>query len=287
MVNSFPEVVTADEVRKIHSILVQHFREVGDPIDPSGVKNDVALESAVSRQFVGAGSVAKYPHPCPSAATLMYGLCMNHPFHNGNKRTALVSALIHLSKNKYTFREGVRDKDIYNMLLNLAAHTLTRDKKMRGGVSRVKVNISGAQRLSSEEEMGILIDWVWRNTRKVDLGEHPVTFRKFRQILESFGCFFDEPNKGFIDIYKQKEEIKTGFLNLGTPRKVLRKSKLMQIAFRGEGMLMEVRTIKAIRKICGLLPENGIDSHTFYNTETATDYFITQYRNLLGKLSHV
>ena len=45
------------------------------------------LESAIARQDAGFAGQLKYPTAVVNAATLGYGLCLNHPFHNGNKRT--------------------------------------------------------------------------------------------------------------------------------------------------------------------------------------------------------
>jgi len=58
------------------------------------------LASAVARQESGYGNTLKYHEPIINAATLLYGICNDHPFHNGNKRTALVCALAHLDRNR-------------------------------------------------------------------------------------------------------------------------------------------------------------------------------------------
>ena len=94
--------LSAEDVLQIHEILVADFQESGDPISPPGVRSVSLLQSAVGRQTTGIGSVLKYPDPIFNAATLLYGLCNDHPFHNGNKRTALVAALVHLDRNKFT-----------------------------------------------------------------------------------------------------------------------------------------------------------------------------------------
>src|SRR5215472_1749929 len=92
-------ILNVAEVEAIHHALVRHFQESGDPITPAGVKDRALLESAVSRQVVGSTDNLKYREPRANAATLLYGLCMNHAFHNGNKRTALVGCLEHLDGN--------------------------------------------------------------------------------------------------------------------------------------------------------------------------------------------
>ena len=95
------KTLNVEEVLRIHDILVEDFLASNDPISPAGVRSEQLLESAVSRQWTGLGQILKYPTPVESAATLLYGICGDHPFHNGNKRTALVSMLAHLDKNKH------------------------------------------------------------------------------------------------------------------------------------------------------------------------------------------
>jgi prophage maintenance system killer protein len=91
--------LTAEDVLTIHEYLINDFAATSDPISPPGVRSVALLESAVGRQHTGTGSTLKYPDPIDNAATLLYGVCLDHPFHNGNKRTALVAMLVHLDKN--------------------------------------------------------------------------------------------------------------------------------------------------------------------------------------------
>src|SRR4030095_6384084 len=91
--------LSTTEVRGIYYVVVRDFAESGDPVSPIGVKCSNTLESTVARQNTGYGEYQKYGTALLSAATLTYGICCNHPFHNGNKRTALVSMLCHLDRN--------------------------------------------------------------------------------------------------------------------------------------------------------------------------------------------
>jgi death-on-curing protein len=118
------------EVLDIYSALVTHSADIGEPIAPAGVRDNNLLDSAISRQHTGFGQMLKYPEPRDNAATLLYGICMDHPFFNGNKRTAFVTALVHLDRNGY-IPQDVSERDFYNMLISLADHRLT-DSPMRG-----------------------------------------------------------------------------------------------------------------------------------------------------------
>src|SRR5438105_4615900 len=88
------------------------------------------LESAVGRQWVGFGDRLKYPNPVENAATLAYGLCCDHAFHNGNKRTALVAMLVHLDRNKWSLFE-VGQNALYALIIDVAEHTLGLRRKQR------------------------------------------------------------------------------------------------------------------------------------------------------------
>ncbi|MEW5950734.1 MAG: Fic family protein [Elusimicrobiota bacterium] len=263
-------VLNQEDVIKIHEALIEHFNEIGEPIFPPGVKDYNLLSSAVSRQTVGDSSQLKYSNPRHNAVSLMYGLCMNHPFHNGNKRTALVSYLAHLNTNGFIFDKGIQHKDLYRKILDLASH---------------KICPNNTKKITSDNEINELYKWTTRITRKATNDNHPITFRKLNKILSHYGFYFENYDKGFVSIYKDEEIKENGFLGL-IKKEVKRKSRIAQIVYRGDGRIVEPNTIKMIRQKCGLIEKYGVDSHAFYNLETATDWLISGYSNILKKLSN-
>ncbi|WP_163576328.1 type II toxin-antitoxin system death-on-curing family toxin [Halomonas faecis] len=88
-----------DEVLEIHHELVDFFQNDGDPIEPAGPRDVALLESACERPKTGLGGTDKYGTVDEKAAALFHSLVANHPFHNGNKRTALVSTVWFLDQN--------------------------------------------------------------------------------------------------------------------------------------------------------------------------------------------
>lgn len=78
------------EVLAIHAILIDEFGGAG------GVRDLGALEAAVFRPQTG-----YYEDPIAEAAALFESLIQNHPFLDGNKRTALGAADVHLRLNGY------------------------------------------------------------------------------------------------------------------------------------------------------------------------------------------
>ena len=82
--------LSAKELLEIHYALVNDFSMHTDPIDPPGLRSEDLLESALHRLQTGIGGELKYPTVESAGAALLHSLTLNHPFHNGNKRTALV-----------------------------------------------------------------------------------------------------------------------------------------------------------------------------------------------------
>ena len=80
------------------------------------------LASAVARQTTGLGSAFKYTDVLDVAATLFYGMALNHPFENGNKRTALVVLLVFLQRNRILL-VGANEDELYEMSTQVAGHT--------------------------------------------------------------------------------------------------------------------------------------------------------------------
>lgn len=58
-----------------------------------------ALESAANQPFVTWGGEDLHPTLVEKAAILLRGIAANHPFHEGNKRTAWIASATFLSLN--------------------------------------------------------------------------------------------------------------------------------------------------------------------------------------------
>ncbi len=155
VINGF-QTLSYDEVLDIHNVLVDDFANSKDPIDPPGIRDDGALlDSAVSRQYVGYENEYKYPTPVINAASLCYGVCCNHAFHNGNKRTALVVLLCHLDKNNLTLKEDIHQDELYRLMLKIASHRFAPKRKLHD-TSDLEVKEIGA--------------WINKRTRKLKKG---------------------------------------------------------------------------------------------------------------------
>ena len=110
--------VTYEQVMSIHEALVKFFDKDGDPIRPSGVKDENMLRSALFRPQTSLGSKYKYKTVDQKAAALLHAMIQNHPFHNGNKRTALVSTLVYYDSENQTI--VANEQDFFIFLMNIA-----------------------------------------------------------------------------------------------------------------------------------------------------------------------
>src|SRR5688572_32873512 len=99
-------------------VLAIHDRQVAEHGGSAGVRDEGLLESALAR----AQQLYAYGDPAPDladlAAALAYGLARNHPFLDGNKRTAAVACETFLELNGATLEAD--DLDLYPVYLALA-----------------------------------------------------------------------------------------------------------------------------------------------------------------------
>ncbi len=116
------------DVIQIHKELVDLFNKEDDPISPSGIRSFDLLESACSRPNIGIGTNYKYKNLEQKLSALFHSLTKNHPFHNGNKRTALVTLLTVLSRNNLRLSEEVSDEEIFDFVIAVTEDNFPKPK---------------------------------------------------------------------------------------------------------------------------------------------------------------
>jgi len=258
--------IHTDEVRRIYSILVDEFGRSNDPIAPAGVADVNLLESAVDRQHVGYPSHLKYESPLTNAATLAYGLCNNHAFYNGNKRTALVALLVHLDRNKLGIWHLGKD-DLFELMLHIAQHSVYEwvfpDNSRYSGMAR------------SDREVLAIAAFLEPHVFAVKRGERDVTYRELRRLLRPYNYYLENPHANFIDVVGRQEE--------GSEKHI------DTIAYPGNNRKVGVNVVKRVRERCHLREEDGVDSEVFYDLdeEAVIDSFINKYRTTLRRLAKV
>jgi death-on-curing protein len=233
------------------------------------------LQSAVFRQHTGVGNTLKYPGAVENAASLTYGICCNHPFHNGNKRAALVAMLVHLDRNRLVVRPGTSHSDLFDLILAVAQHSLGQPKpdprKKRTRIIR----------LSDDEEVREIAVWIKNRFRPIVRGEKPISYYRLRQILQTRGFHIESQRGNSVEIVRYID-VERGFFKKRIER--VRKHVLF-IAVGGDSSRVPMKTIKKVREVCKLREEDGVDTSAFYNDEAVIDVIINEYRTLLRKLA--
>ena len=117
-----PEIIwlLEEAVRAIHE------RQISEHGGSSGVRVEGLLLSALARPQ----HLLAYGDPPPDAAALAdgyaFGIARNHPFIDGNKRTALVAARTFLLINGYDLEANQEEK--YLTFLRLAEGSLSEEE---------------------------------------------------------------------------------------------------------------------------------------------------------------
>jgi death on curing protein len=88
-----------------------------------GIRDRNLLESAIYQPFASYGGIDLYSTIFDKSAALLRSMINNHPFIDGNKRTAIVSVQISLEESGYTFNASI--KDTYNFLNKVANQNLS------------------------------------------------------------------------------------------------------------------------------------------------------------------
>jgi death on curing protein len=87
-------MIDINEVEKIHDILIENFGGA------KGIRDRGILESAINRPYQTFDGQELYPSPIDKAAAIFESLISNHPFIDGNKRTAYVMMRLVLKEGK-------------------------------------------------------------------------------------------------------------------------------------------------------------------------------------------
>lgn len=118
--NLDPAFLTVAQVKAVHQRTIAEFGGIPGLRDPGLLESAVLIPAA---QYGG-----KFLHgdiPTMAAATLFH-LCRNHPFMDGNTRTALASAEIFLLLNDCSLEAN--DEELERLTLGVAEGSLSKDE---------------------------------------------------------------------------------------------------------------------------------------------------------------
>ena len=110
--------LTVEIALEIHSEAMAQFG------GSEGLRDRALLESAIAAPQASFGGASPFVDAVDVAAAYLFYLCSNHPFIDGNKRTALGACLIFLRLNGFTLAPDSEDWE--NLTIAVAAGKMTR-----------------------------------------------------------------------------------------------------------------------------------------------------------------
>lgn len=259
-------ICTAD-VLEAHYHIVDHFMgkdvESEKKVGGVGPKDINLLCSAVARQY---WRVDHY-NIFDTCATLLYGLIQNHPFHDCNKRTAILTAFHYLaSKGRTPASEHAKFE---KLTVNIASNNLSNYKRFR----KLLKKESG--------EVKVISAFLKAETRAIEYDKPRITFRELKRILINNGFEIDNAHKGFIDVYQVRQQ-KTLF---GFPHKGNERKKICRMPYQGDSKEVHTGGLTRVREKTGLTLADGYDSAAFFRGAESLPDLIEEYSELLSRLA--
>ena len=118
----------------VEAVLAIHEEVLAAHGGSGGLRDRALLESAVAAPQASFGGEPLIRDPIEMAAAYLFYLCRNHPFADGNERTALAAALVFLEANGLLAHAAAptrRIDDWESMVLNVASSKLDREQTSR------------------------------------------------------------------------------------------------------------------------------------------------------------
>lgn len=257
------------DVLRAHFLIVDYFYTEGYGIGGIGPKDSNLLHSAVYRQFTGFGNQEKWKTSYERCATLIFGLVKDHPFHDANKRTALLVLLYFLSEIGRT--PTVTQKELEDFVVDIAEDNL---KKFR--------RLTSFEAKTTDPEVYFIADYLRRNSRTLDRTSYTITYRELHVRLNDFGFCLSNPHKNYIDVCRIEKS--RGLFGLGAEK--IKLTKIAQVGFPGWKSQVGKGAIQTIRKEAKLVPEKGVDSASFFRGRDSLYSLIAEYSGPLERLAY-
>lgn len=250
------------DILKAHYILSDYFIKQGESVS-YGLLNFGMLASAVARQYVEFGGKKKWEGDYHRVASLLYGLTKDHAFHDGNKRTALLSTLWYLNKCGRVVLYNTVDY-LEELVVRIAANTLYEMKDF----SRF--------RKEDDPEIMFIAEKLRNWTRRVDKRLYTVTYNELNTRLKQYGYYLDEPSGNYITLFKKNTEKR--FLFHSSDKKICR------IGFPSWKVQVSSKDLHTVISRTGLDSNHGIDSAVFFKDATPSYELLQQYNQPLKRL---
>lgn len=245
-----------DDILTVHFVLVDMFFGKQSGIGGIGPKSLDLLVSAVARQYVSFGGQDKWEKPEELAATMLYGIILNHPFHDANKRTAFLSTLLLLNRFGLTIR--ITEKQFEDFTVSVAERSFRKMEKFRR-------SFEGRE----DADVHYIAHYIRNATRQSDRKDYIVTYRELNSLLRRFGYELKDSHKNTIDVV----EMDTG-------------KRICNIGCHGFSKQAAKPVIKYVRSETGLDFLSGCDSGAFFKGEEPLNNLLAKYYEPLERLAY-
>jgi death-on-curing family protein len=253
-----PRTLDAETLCFLHDSIVEEFSGTDDAPSP-GVRDRGLLESASTRPLTSFGATDKYVSAEECAAAIAHSVINNHPFLDGNKRTALMAMVALL--DVFNIGMTVGSDEAYEYTIAIATHRL-----LPNGLGVP----SGSD--FADQEVRVVAHWLASNSTSVQAGDRTVKFRQLERRVKDFDGWTERVQTGNRINFCRK---------LPDGRVVT-----TQTVWNGSGSMdVTIDSLKKIRSDLELTTDDGVDSRVFYDgMPRLGDLFVT-YRSALKKLA--
>ncbi|MBN4002604.1 type II toxin-antitoxin system death-on-curing family toxin [Nostoc sp. LPT] len=115
-----PRFISISQVLDIHQDEINSFGGT------SGVRDEGLLDSALAQPQATFGGELLHPTIHEQAAAYLYHLAMNHPFIDGNKRTAFAVMDTFITLNGYTL--NLSQEQAYNLVIQVVQKEISKEE---------------------------------------------------------------------------------------------------------------------------------------------------------------
>ncbi|MBN3872658.1 MULTISPECIES: type II toxin-antitoxin system death-on-curing family toxin [unclassified Nostoc] len=115
-----PRFISISQVLDIHQDEINSFGGT------SGVRDEGLLDSALAQPQATFGGELLHPTIHEQAAAYLYHLAMNHPFIDGNKRTAFAVMDTFITLNAYSL--NLSSEQAYNLVIQVVQKEISKEE---------------------------------------------------------------------------------------------------------------------------------------------------------------
>jgi death-on-curing protein len=262
-------VIGIYDVLRAHFLLLDYFGRLGEGFGGVGPRDLNLLHSALSRQLTSFDGHDKWKDRLDVCATLFFGLIKNHPFHDGNKRTAFLVAMYQLKRIGRVLR--VEASEFERLALRTADDALPAYETFGTFANH-----------RADAPVRFVSDFFRRKTRDIDRHQYLVTYRQLDALLRRYGFYLAHPDGNYIHVVRTERRLT--FRGL-IPSRRTTEQRVMKVGFPGWTREVDPGLVKRIRQATDLTDEEGIDSQVFFKGADDIEGLIGRYHAPLERLA--